>query len=181
MNNDDDLTFNDTGSDYNDDLQDDYLVERPDLPATIALLKAGYQSSVSAALCYGLSGLTRDDIAVIEPIWSELDVEFRRTLTQHLADLSETNFDLDYSQIGLLSLQDDEAEVRENAINLLWDNETPELMAHLIEMAQWDEATAVRAAAVGALGSFILAGELGNLTPADMYVVETNRTQRVKK
>lgn len=168
MNNaDDDLTFDETDNGYDDNLEDDRLVEQPDLPATIALLKGGYQDSISAALCYGLSGLTRDDVAVIQPIWSGLDVEFRRTLIQRLADLSETNFDLEYRQIGLLSLQDDDAEVRENAINLLWDDETPELMARLIEMAQWDEAAAVRAAAVGALGSFILAGELGNLTPSE--------------
>lgn len=165
----DDLTFDDMNDPYDNDLDDERSVEWPDLHTTIDLLKASRYDSISAALCYGLSGLTPDDLTVIQPVWDSLDVEFRRTLIRRLADLSETNFDLEYRQIGLLCLRDDDAEVRQSAIDLLWYDESLELMDYLIEMAQWDESTAVRAAAVGALGSFILAGELGELPANDMY------------
>ena len=58
-------------------------------------------------------------------------------------------------------------EVREAAVELLWEDESLALMNRLIDMALDDEATAVRAAAASALGRFILLGELGDLPEAE--------------
>jgi HEAT repeat protein len=107
---------------------------------------------------------------------------------RRMADLSETNFDLEYRTIGfLLGLDDEDAQVRESAIGLLWADETPEYMARLIEMSQWDESALVRAAAVSALGSFILAGELGEITESMLYQAQdvsvsiySNETEEVE-
>lgn len=143
--------------------------ERPDLATTLNLLRAVASEGFSAALYYGLSGLTRDDRDLLASVWTSLDAEHRQKLMSRLVDLSETNFDLEYRQMGLLGLEDEDPGVRESAINLLWEDETPELMACLVEMAQWDETAAVRAAAVSALGNFILAGELGGLSERDLY------------
>ena len=57
-------------------------------------------------------------------------------------------------------------------IRLLWEDESLVLMNRLIEIALYDEAINVRAAAASALGRFILLGELGDL-PED----ETNKAQ----
>lgn len=165
------------GDEFGDDLdlddEDGAPSEQPDLPTTLSLLQMGQSEGFSASLYYGLSGLSYDEIALVAPVWESLDVEYRRTLMRRLADLSETNFELDYEPVGLmLGLEDEDPEVREAAVSLLWTNETPAFMARLIELAQWDAAAIVRAAALGALGNFIFMGELGGLSPAAFYQLQ---------
>lgn len=161
------------GSDLELDGENGAPGEQPDLPTTLNLLRMGQSEGFSASLYYGLSSLSNDEIALVAPVWETLDVEYRRTLMRRLADLSETNFELDYEPVGLmLGLEDEDPEVREAAIGLLWTNETPAFMARLIELAQWDEATIVRAAALGALGNFIFTGEMGGLPPAAFYQLQ---------
>ena len=61
------------------------------------------------------------------------------------------------------ALSDSDAGVREAAVELLWEDESLVLMNRLIDIALYDEAINVRAAAASALGRFILLGELGDL------------------
>ena len=151
----------------NDDFYDDEDEiserEQPDLDTTIAALKENTDGIYNATIFYGLSGLSADEFARVKPTWDGLDAEFRYKLVQQMADLSETNFDLDYEIIGQYALDDSNPDVRAAAIELLWDDESVTMMNRLIEMAQWDEAIGVRAAAASALGNFILQGELGEM------------------
>lgn len=170
------------------DSEDGAPAEQPDLPTTLKLLQTGQSEGFSAALYYGLSGLTADEVGQLTPVWEALDVERRRALMRRLADLSETNFELDYEPVSFfLGLEDEDPEVREAAINLLWTNETPAFMARLSELAQWDEAAVVRAAALNALGNFIFMGEMGGLPPAAYYQLQdtvvgiySNETEEVE-
>jgi HEAT repeat protein len=153
---------------YRDDnLDGDEIVEReqPDLDTTLAAMQA--EESFNAALFYGLSNLSIDDMERVKPVWSGLSTEYRQKLVQQLVDTAETNFDLDYRTLAFYSLKDDEPVVREAAIELLWEDESLEWMGRLIDLAQWDEAISVRAAAASELGRFILLGELGELPEAE--------------
>lgn len=159
--------------DYRDDnLDGDEIVEReqPDLDTTLAAMRA--EESFNAALFYGLSNLSIDDMERVKPVWEGLSAEYRQKLVQQLVDTAETNFDLDYRALAFYGLTDDEPIVREAAIELLWEDESLEWMGRLIDLAQWDEAISVRAAAASELGRFILLGELG-----DLPEVETVRAQ----
>jgi HEAT repeat protein len=138
--------------------------EKPDLMATIASIQEGEKAgSPKAAAFYGLSGLSISEIEQLAPEWQTLDVEYRRKLVRRLAEATETNYELDYHNIGLFSTYDDDATVRESGIDMLWENETIVVMDRLVELAKEDRSDSVRAAALKALGRFILKGELGEL------------------
>ncbi len=146
----------------------------PDLATTLDALKQGEHEKMSSTVFYGLSGMTTNDLERFGPVWEMLSPEFRRRVVRRLADVVEANVELDYRILGLFSLTDSDPGVREAAIDLLFDDLSPGLLDQLIEMAQWDESTAVRAAAMSALGRYILAGELGNLPES-----ETSRAQDI--
>jgi HEAT repeat protein len=73
------------------------------------------------------------------------------------------NFDLDFSTIITLALDDPDADVRRAAVDGVLEDCPPRVIERLMAMAQDDANAEVRAAAAGALGQFILLGELGKL------------------
>jgi HEAT repeat protein len=137
--------------------------EQPDLDTTLKALAANKDGSANTTIFYGLANLDANDIAQVRPVWDRVLPEYRARLLKQLVDISEANFELDYRELGIMALNDSDPAVRENAIELLWEDESLTFMDRLIDMAQWDESNAVRAAAAGALGHFILLGELGDL------------------
>jgi HEAT repeat protein len=134
-------------------------IEKPNLDTTLETLKGIEDGVASPTLYYGLSGLAPSEITQIEPVWETLDSSKRHSLLTELTEASELNFEFDYRELGFFALNDLDNDVREAAIELLWEDESLELMNRLVDLAQWDEATQVRAAAVSALGRFILLGE----------------------
>jgi HEAT repeat protein len=161
-------------ADQQQDLYDDDSVvpERPDIKITLELLQNSEKTSLNALVFYGLSDLTSDEIDLLQPVWDALSVDHRRKVIQRIVDVNESNLEMDYHQIGLFALNDDDPEVRQAAIEILWEDDSPVFMEKLLEMAQWDESVQVRAAAAGALGQFILRGELNELPVADMNRVQ---------
>jgi HEAT repeat protein len=147
------------------DYQDEEVQQRPQptLAETLVALKAGGDGPINATVFYGLSDLTEADLAQVKPVWDGLDAEYRSKVMRRLVDVSEANFELDYRTIGLFGLTDRDADVRQAAIDVLWEDQSLELMSRLIERALRDEAAEVRAASASALGRFILLGELGDL------------------
>lgn len=138
--------------------------EQPDLETTLNALIAGEaEEGMNSVVYYGLSGLPEANVSQFTTVWDSLSPEYRRRVIRDLADVGETNFDLDYRTIGWLALLDADAEVREAAIDLLWEDDTVSLMDRLIQTALSDESVSVRAAAASALGRFILLGEIGDL------------------
>jgi HEAT repeat protein len=137
--------------------------ERPDLPTTLEALRQAEGDKIPATVFYGLSGLNPADLEQVETLWATLTPSYRRKIMRRLVDISEANAEIDYWAIGWLGLDDPDAGAREAAVELLFEDMTIEMMDRLIEMAQYDEAVMVRAAAASALGRFILAGELGNV------------------
>jgi HEAT repeat protein len=87
-------------------------------------------------------------------------------LIRRLVEASETNFDLDFGAVTHLALTDLDDEIREIAIEATWIDESPDMLRRLLVLASSDISQGVRAAAVSALGLFILQGELGKFDPA---------------
>ncbi|HEX2905316.1 MAG TPA: HEAT repeat domain-containing protein [Phototrophicaceae bacterium] len=146
--------------------------EKPSLETAMAALQIQDMGIISADIYYGLSNLSAAEITQLKPVWETLTPEYRRSVMQELAEASEVNFELNYQALGWLGLDDDDAEVREAAISALWLDESTELMARLIKMAQWDDNSAVRATAVSDLGRFILLGEYGELTDEEANQIQ---------
>lgn len=142
-------------------------IEKPDLETTLAALRESDDSHVNTTIVYGLSNLTAAEIATLAPVWHDLAPAYRRKLMRRLVDVSEANYELNYRALAYFTLADSDPGVRAITIELLFEDYALTLMDRLIEMAQFDENRDVRAAAVSALGRFILAGELGDLDEAD--------------
>lgn len=140
---------------------------KPTVEATLAALQMHEGDILPSTLYYGLSGLGTAEIEQVKPVWDRLSADFRANLLNQLTESSESNFEFDYKELGWLALNDGDGLVREEAINLLWEDETIGFMSRLIEMSQYDESDNVRAAAVSALGRFILLGEYEEISEAD--------------
>lgn len=133
--------------------------EKPSLDETLQALQSTEDGVIPARAHYGLSNLSPAEIERLKPVWRKLSSDLRCKLLLELGETSELNFDLDYRELGLFALQDEDSRVRASAIELLWLDESLELMSRLIDLSQWDDDYEVRAAAVSALGRFILLGE----------------------
>lgn len=145
---------------------------RPNLSTTLELLKSGDNGSPGSDIFYGISGLTQSDMKQFAPVWSALTPAYRRKIMRAMIEISETDFEMDYRAVGMFALTDPDPVVREAAIEVLWEDESLELLSQLIAIATKDEIREVRAGAASALGRFVLLGELGDL-PQD----ETRQVQ----
>ena len=156
-----------------DDLLTDQLAapQPRDLNRALAALQSWDGGAPSPDVFYGLSDLDDEQLLRYERVWLTLTPTLRASLLQHLAEAGESNIDLDYRAPGLLALDDEQAEVRRIAINLLWEDDSRSLLHRLLRMAREDTAFSVRATAAGALGRFVLAGELGKLAPEEQQPV----------
>lgn len=149
-------------------------VDKPTLEEVMSDLDAHEGNHVPTSAYYGLSNLGSEAIAAFEPYWNTINAEFKQKLLAEFAEASEINFELDYQALGNLSITDDNSEVRVKAIEVLWADESLELLSKLIDLAETDESTEVRAAAASELGRFILLGEYGDIPEND-----ANRAQDV--
>ncbi|MDX2136993.1 MAG: HEAT repeat domain-containing protein [Chloroflexota bacterium] len=139
---------------------------RPTLDETLNALKQGETTGMTATIYYGLSDLVKGQLAQLEDVWVGLESEYRHKLVEQLNEISESNFELDYRTFALFALEDEDAAVRGAAVELLWSDETLEGMRRLMEVATQDDAAAVRAVALSALGRYILLGEYEDLPEA---------------
>lgn len=155
---DDDLDFDDGEGILPHEME---VRKRPDLQSTLDALRS--QKVLNSTILYGLSKLSDAEITQVEAQWHLLPAVYRRGVMRQLVETSETNFELDYSIMGRLGLRDEDPVVRSVAIDVLWIDDSMDLMALLIQLALNDPSVEVRAAATSALGRFILAGELGEL------------------
>jgi HEAT repeat protein len=112
-----------------------------------------------------LSGLLEEDIQRLKQAWSALPVKVRQKLAQTLADLAEADFEMDFSAVFRLALNDEDATVRVSAIEGLCEDEDVRLVPQFVKMVKEDPAVPVRAAAAQALARFMLLGELDKIRP----------------
>ncbi len=145
--------------------------QKPSLTDTIEALR-DEKAVASRIIYYGLAHLDAYEIASLKPVWESLSSEYRSRLLIDLTEASELNFELDYHSLGILSLDDPEASVRAAAIDLLWEDQTSNLLSKLVDMAQFDDAANVRAAAASALGRFILLGEYEELPERETMLAQ---------
>jgi len=155
-----------------DNVRDSRQVEKPALETTLATLQSIGEDVTAPALYYGLSGLAPSDLTHLTPVWEAIEAPKRHTLLTELAEASELNFEFDYRELGLFALNDPDSSVREAAIELLWEDESLDLMNRLLDLAHWDEAAQVRAAAVSALGRFVILGEYEEISKTEATRVQ---------
>lgn len=126
-----------------------------------------FQAVIPAAIVYGLSDLTAEELRTIESVWNPLPAVAKHRVLHALNEASEAMFELNFRGIASLCLEDASSLVRAASIDLLWIDESAETMRALMHLAASDDDAAVRARALEHLGRFILLGEYGDV-PADL-------------
>jgi HEAT repeat protein len=132
------------------------------LDATLKNLR-DVSEPISVAGLYALSSPDKAQTEQVKAVWNTLPADRRSTIMQHLVDIGEDNFEVDFGTMFRLGLADPDATVRAIAIGGLWEEADPALISPLMNLLQTDEAEAVRAAAAGVLGRYIFEGELEEL------------------
>lgn len=112
-----------------------------------------------------LSNLIDEELDQFARVWTQLSAKRRCTLAARMVEAAEADFELDFSPIFTLGLQDAEAGVRAACIEGLWEVEDFRLIRPLIRLMQNDTSAPVREAAATSLSRFALLAELGKLQP----------------
>lgn len=138
-------------------------MDRP-LETLLLRLREGKREPDQASLCY-LSNLDREEAGQVREIWGELPADLRLTLTSRLMEMAEADFTLNFGAVFRIALEDEEPDVREVAVDGLWEDQDVRLVPQLTKRLQEDASAAVRAAAARSLGRFVLLGELERIRP----------------
>ena len=112
---------------------------------------------------YALSNLSQTEVETVEAVWHDLPAETRRDITPRLVKIAERDIEANFNGFFRMALEDSDPDVREAAIEGLWEERDIRLISLLIKHLQEDPSPAVRAAAAISLGRFILMGELGKI------------------
>lgn len=156
----------------------------PSFAQTLAILtQLTPGQMIPAGVVRGLSNLHPSLVMAMVPVWVKLENEVKRDVMQALVELGASDFETDYTLVGMMAIDDEDAEVRRLAIELTTFIEEPPFMDTLFEIAQNDASDEVRAAALKALGAFIMRAELGKLSenataPVVQYLLSVLRDSR---
>ena len=121
---------------------------------------------VPIPLLYGLSDLAPDELEQFCTLWPRLNDERRRIVVRHLADITEENYVVDFSDVFSFCLEDETPAVRMASLDGLWDTERVVLIDRIVAMMQSDPHLEVRTLAAATLGHFVLMAEWGQI-PAE--------------
>jgi HEAT repeat protein len=112
-----------------------------------------------------LSNLNPEELQALEQVWATIKPKRRRQVMHRLVELAEDNFELNFDSIFKNRLKDQDAEVRSEAIEGLWESEDTSLITPLINLLEHDNSEEVQVAAAMALGKFALLAEHKKLRP----------------
>lgn len=114
-------------------------------------------------LLHRLSDMTVEEMAAFQAGWMAVPTPRRRSITRHLADLTEDNYVVDFEPVFRGCLDDPDAQVRVAALDGIWDATDTRLIAPIIQLMQTDPVEDVRVAAAAALSHFVMLVEWGQL------------------
>lgn len=123
-----------------------------------------------------LSQMTPEQREAFAAVWPTLDRARRRQVVRRLVELAEDNVELNFDMVFSLALEDEDAQVRVEAVRGLWEYEGRDLIGPLLRLLREDADARVRAEAALALGRFVLMYEYGNLR--DRYFQEVEAALR---
>ena len=94
-----------------------------------------------------------------------------RDISRKLVDLAKDSIEMDFNIFIRYLLEDEDASVRVNAIDGLWEDEDRTLIPPLVGFLRCDPDARVRAAAAQNLRRFVLLREYGRITDSDASLI----------
>jgi HEAT repeat protein len=101
-----------------------------------------------------LSNLTKEELVLFRQNWSTAPTTRRQRIVQAMVQLTEDSLDLNFRDVLLICLEDQDPDIRSAAIEGLGDDESYILLERLIEIAADDPSTKVRCQAALSLSRF---------------------------
>ena len=126
--------------------------------AAMVLLKKEADNAAAAASpgvrfpLHWLSDLGRLQVREFLGVWRKLPDLTRRDLLGRMEDEARANFELDFTTIARVTLDDADGGVRLHAIRTLWECEDPKLVDRFLQLMEKDPDAVVRSSAASALG-----------------------------
>jgi HEAT repeat protein len=112
--------------------------------------------------------------------WPRVRPDRKRVLLEELQSLSEADTLVCFDDFARAVLDDPEPSVRTRAIRLLAECEDPKLIPALLHLLDDDDDKTVRTEAAGALGLFVLLGELEEISAESQEQVEDALLRKIK-
>jgi len=130
----------------------------------------------SLSLSY-LSDLPRSETGSVRTAWNGFSAARRLELIGAMVEQADANIHVNFHAVLRECLNDADAQVRQLAVEGLWEDERPSLVGPLMALLQDDPAAEVQAAAATSLGRFVLKGALGEVSePLAKQVEQALRT-----
>lgn len=114
---------------------------------------------ISIPMLFMLSDLSPDELDHFCAEWSGIEEERRRIIIRHLADISEENYQVDFSEIFSHCLADEAPSIRMASLDGLWDTDRLGLIEPILRLMESDADIEVRSLAAATLGHYVLMGE----------------------
>jgi len=119
-----------------------------------------------------LSDLDPVDKSLLEDIWSKVSIRRRNALLEDMEEIHMADDLLCFEQVGRVALKDSDPGLRMRAIQILREYELVDLLPIFVEMSEHDPDVDVRAAAAAALATYIFMGEVEDISPKRLQLVE---------
>ena len=129
-------------------------------------------NSISHETLAFFSDIAKHQLELLKTNWNELTLTRRQEFVGRLKGELETNTLLSFDTLARWLLQDQDAYIRANAIRLLYEYERENIVPDLLSIAQNDPETEPRAEAITALSTFVLQGELEEISAKSMKQIE---------
>ncbi len=124
--------------------------------------------------------LSRDEAGQFGEVWRSLEPWRRLRVLSDLTDLVEDNVELNFDAVLKLGLDDEDASVRQAALQGLFEYDGADLIPRLGELLLEDTDPEVRREAAVALGRYALAAEFERLAPGDARAVKDALSETVE-
>jgi HEAT repeat protein len=119
-----------------------------------------------------LSDLQPVDSVSLTQTWPQISIRRREALLEDLEEIHIADDLLSFEEVARVALKDSAPGVRRRAINILREYELVDLLPTFVHMSEHDPDAEVRAAAATALSTYIYLGEVEEISPKRLLLVE---------
>lgn len=146
-----------------DPFEESMKKSEPKLSFAQTLTRLFESEPLSIAWLFRLSDLTPAELDEFAQRWPLAADDRRRVVVQHLADISEENFEVDFSPVLAICLRDPLPQVRRLALDGLWDTTNVALVTPIISLMNDDMDEQVQSSAARSLAHYVLLGAWGQV------------------
>ena len=147
---------------------------------TKALNHITSDEAIQPSQLYGFSVISKENLDKFQTAWPKIESDRREKIMVNLVEIAEHSFEVDFEPIFIIGLSDANPEAQANAIEGLWQSETPSLIPPLIHLLKTGQTAKVRAKSATALGQFIYLGELEDIDETSYDVVQQALLQTIR-